>query len=90
MKIVVMPVDNGWLVSTNNGSTNKVFIDREAMMEHINDIAPATGEESNFIDNLDADEDNGLEFEDDADSKLTELFNSMTEFVTKDKGVKLF
>jgi len=53
MDIQVQPVDNGWLVTSKTAGTRKVFTDREAMMEHLNDIVPPSGEGQDFIDAID-------------------------------------
>jgi hypothetical protein len=43
MEIVIEPADNGWLVSTNNKKTNRVFVNREEMIKHIGESIPDAG-----------------------------------------------
>tara|TARA_R110000823_G_scaffold272041_2_gene391391 strand:- start:850 stop:1065 length:216 start_codon:yes stop_codon:yes gene_type:complete len=63
MNIIIEHVDNGWLVINKQIRSFKVFIDRESMMEHIDEMVPATNEESDFIDNLDDDgESNNIDY----------------------------
>lgn len=66
MQIEVKPTDNGWIVIDKSGRKNKtsVFIDREKMMEHINDILPLTLTEQGFVDGLDDEEDCEDEWDD--------------------------
>ena len=75
MDINVEPLDNGWLVVDRTTKGRKVFIDREKMMEYLNEILPATRDEQGFIDNLNDDPDDIEDVIQDAEDAILELFN---------------
>ena len=52
MDITIQPVNNGWLVNNITLHKLRVFIDREAMMDYLDEIIPPTDEEPVFLDNV--------------------------------------
>jgi len=90
MDIVISPVDNGWLVTSKTAGTRKVFTDREAMMEHLNDIVPPSGDGQAFIDGIDAecDEDCEEDWDEDAEN-FTKLQRQVINNISKTQSKPL-
>ena len=88
LELDVAPLNNGWVVTDSSTGKSSVFVDREKMIEYINDTIPPMVEEQNFIDSLDDEEEINSNYMDETERMKRAINSMMNGMISKQRATK--